>query len=363
MLVGVLLGQCLLAAESKSQKTEKSLKQINSEIQSLNEKDIKLDRKVSKLQRKLRNSDKELSRAGRSAQKSRKLLDQQQAKLDQLQKEKEETLRSIDDQKRSIREINTSLQKIQIGLKNHPLDSSSIGERQRLEYWLKHLNDENRSLLSRLAASNQQLSETESQLEQEISGLEETKKKHESRLAELKKLRSSQQAIVKSINKQKKKNSNKKEQLVKDQARLKTLLEKLKFAERHPEFVQEGKVAFHKLKGKLPWPIKGTIKKSRFSNGVSLQAKAGTKVRAITHGRVVFADWMKGFGLLVVVDHGDGYMSLYGQTETLYTNVGDWVEPGTLIASSGQSRGETPSGIYFEIRKKTKALNPLKWCK
>jgi septal ring factor EnvC (AmiA/AmiB activator) len=85
-------------------------------------------------------------------------------------------------------------------------------------------------------------------------------------------------------------------------------------------------------------------------------------VRAIWHGRVAFADWLRGFGLLLIIDHGGGYMSLYGHNQSLYKEVGDWVQVGELIATVGDSGGNTEPGLYFEIRYKGTPQDPTNWC-
>ena len=127
---------------------------------------------------------------------------------------------------------------------------------------------------------------------------------------------------------------------------------------------------FSDLKGRLTWPIAGSLLHDFGQpraggglkwNGVVLAAPRGREIRAIYHGRVIFADWLAGMGLLVIVDHGGGYMSLYGYNETTLKIVGDWVAPGDVIATVGDSGGQDRSGLYFEIRQGTKTLNPRSW--
>lgn len=123
-------------------------------------------------------------------------------------------------------------------------------------------------------------------------------------------------------------------------------------------------------KGQLTWPVAGSLlhdfgqpragAKVRW-NGVVLGAPRGREVRSVYHGRVVFADWLAGMGLLVIVDHGDGYMSLYGYNETILKDAGDWVAPGDVLATVGDSGGRAQTGLYFEIRRQTRPLNPRLW--
>jgi septal ring factor EnvC (AmiA/AmiB activator) len=103
--------------------------------------------------------------------------------------------------------------------------------------------------------------------------------------------------------------------------------------------------------GKLTW------------DGVLIAAPEGREVRAIHHGRVAFADWLRGFGLLLIIDHGDGFMSLYGHNQSLFKETGEWVEPGEVVAQVGSSGGRTRSGIYFGIRHNGEPQNPQQWCR
>ncbi len=129
---------------------------------------------------------------------------------------------------------------------------------------------------------------------------------------------------------------------------------------------------FSKRRGRLKWPVKGSVKrlfgKSRKAaklkwNGVLISSTEGKDVKAISHGRVAYADWLRGYGMLVIIDHGDGYMTLYGYNQALYKETGDWVEEGEVIAAVGRSGGQLKSGLYFEVRVKGLPSNPVKWCK
>lgn len=128
---------------------------------------------------------------------------------------------------------------------------------------------------------------------------------------------------------------------------------------------------FASLKGSLPWPTEGHIG-SRFGSarsgklkwqGIIFESEAGKDVRSIYEGRVVFADWLRGFGMLIIIDHGGGYMSLYGYNQNLYQSVGDKVKMGEVIASTGNSGGRSTSGLYFEIRHNGHPTNPETWCR
>jgi septal ring factor EnvC (AmiA/AmiB activator) len=137
-------------------------------------------------------------------------------------------------------------------------------------------------------------------------------------------------------------------------------------------FPVDGDQPFSRLKGKLAWPVPGRLA-GEFGQpreggtvkwtGVLIEASQGAPVRAIYRGRVAFADWLPGLGLLLVLDHGDGYMSLYGHNQALLKEPGDWVSPGETIAQVGDTGGQARPALYFEIRAKGEPQNPHDWIK
>ncbi len=127
---------------------------------------------------------------------------------------------------------------------------------------------------------------------------------------------------------------------------------------------------FAALKGQMPWPLQGKAS-NRFGSrrstgkqrwqGLTIPAQEGGSVTAIHHGRVVFADWFRGSGLLLIIDHGDGYMSLYAHNQALLRDVGEWVSAGAAISTAGNSGGRQQAALYFEIRHNGKPINPAHW--
>lgn len=132
-----------------------------------------------------------------------------------------------------------------------------------------------------------------------------------------------------------------------------------------PERQKVKGVGFARQKGRLPSPIAARITENYTTQrpGLFFKAKEGTDVKAIAQGRVVFADWMRGFGNLVIVDHGDAYMTVYASNESVYKKVGDTVKQGETISAAGVSGGRSQAGLYFEIRHRGKPINPRQWLK
>lgn len=157
------------------------------------------------------------------------------------------------------------------------------------------------------------------------------------------------------------------DRLREEQAGLEKLVRDLRRAlERFPV---DSKAAFGKLRGKLAWPVAGKLV-AKFGatragaikwDGVMIAAERGAPVRSIASGRIAYADWLPGLGLLVIVDHGDRYLSLYGHNDQLYKAVGEQVAPGETIAAAGDSGGRSRPELYFEIRRNGKPVDPAPW--
>ena len=138
------------------------------------------------------------------------------------------------------------------------------------------------------------------------------------------------------------------------------------------DFPTDPSQSFDRMRGKLPWPVLGRVS-ARYQaprensggvrwNGVMIETERGAKVRAPFFGRVVYADWLQGLGLLMIVGHSGGYMTLYGHAEVLYKSVGDKVAPGDVIAGLSDTEGVKPQ-LYFEIREGRKTVDPKLWLK
>ena len=223
--------------------------------------------------------------------------------------------------------------------------------------------------LTDLQTVEQKIKRKKAKLEQ--NRLEQSREKNQ-----LEKNRGQRSEVLAKLNQQMQAKGKRLSLMLEDQRRLQRLLNRL--ADEPADFTpsllteQGERKAFAQLRGKLAWPSRGRLT-NRYGGrrkvgkikwqGVMIKAPEGTDVSAISHGRVAFSDWLRGFGLLTIIDHGDGYMSLYGGNQSLYKEVGDWVEAGEVIASVGNSGGNKNTALYFEIRYKGKPTNPLKWCR
>lgn len=184
-------------------------------------------------------------------------------------------------------------------------------------------------------------------------------------------LQSERRAILYRIDQDLNDKTQRLENLAADEQRLSELLRRLpaELADIPADINVKG--AFAKSKGKLPWPINGRVSAAYGAprgagnlrwQGVLLNAEEGAEVRAIWRGQVIFTGWLNGYGMMVIIDHGDGYMSLYAHNQSVIKEVGDWTEANEVIATVGDSGGQRQSGLYFEIRHNGKPDNPVQWC-
>ena len=232
-----------------------------------------------------------------------------------------------------------------------------------------------RARAAQIAAINSHIAELET-LDAQVAGeearlaaLEEQRKDELSRLQTARERRG--RALV-SLEAESKNRARELERLKDQQGGLEKLVRELRRAlERIDKFPTDSKDAFAKLRGKLAWPVAGKVLASYGQtraggvkwDGVLLGGAQGSAVRAVYHGRVIYADWLSGLGLLTIIDHGDGYLSLYGHNERLYKEVGERVTAGDTIATVGDSGGRSTPALYFEIRRAGRPVDPRPWFK
>ncbi len=213
----------------------------------------------------------------------------------------------------------------------------------------------------------QRIAELQSELAVEDAKLAELESRQKAQLATLEAARERRTHVLASLEAQSHTRAQNLERLKSEQAGLEKLLRELRAA--MARFPVEGNDAFTRLRGKLSWPVTGQLV-ARFGDaraggvrwdGVLVATERGTPVKAVCAGRVIYADWLPGLGLLAIVDHGDGYLSLYGHNDKLFKAVGEAVAAGDTLAAAGDSGGSSRPELYFEIRKGGKPVDPRPW--
>ena len=206
----------------------------------------------------------------------------------------------------------------------------------------------------------------------QTSKLESLNTTHKSKLDKFNKYRGDRLKFITEINKHIDRQGVELLLLKENEHELVKLLNKLNVHKKNKTDTLKKGFSFSSKKGELIWPINGKLlkkygeKKKKTGlkwRGVLIESAQGSHVSAVSQGKIVFADWFRNFGLLIIIDHENDYLSLYGHNQRLLKSIGDFVQTGEKIATVGDSGGQKNSALYFEIRKGKKTLNPSLWCK
>ena len=203
------------------------------------------------------------------------------------------------------------------------------------------------------------------------SALVQATQQRKATLADLEQTRRARRALIARLDRDIASKHNRAERLERDAHRLSKLIDSVNqdLADVPSNLLDD--VDFGKMRGRLPWPIAGHLVNRYGSSraggdltweAVRIAAPTGTAIHAIAYGRVAYAGWLPYYGLVLMIDHGAGYLTVYGHNETIYKQVGDWVRPGDLVATVGASGGQKKPMLYFQIPSKGQPLNPERWC-
>ena len=243
-------------------------------------------------------------------------------------------------------------------------DPATLG---RLMAYYRYLSDYRADNIADVMEEIRTLAELRSRIEAEEARLTRLSEKRYTELSQLNTSQEERQVLLKSLKDKIANEGQEVERLAAQEQDLTRLIAELTSI--LSDYPISSEAPFSQHKGKLTWPVAGTLihdfGQPRVGgdikwNCVVLAAPRGREVRAVYHGRIAFADWLAGMGLLVIVDHGESYMSLYGYNETLLKKTGDWVAPGDVIATVGDSGGQQRSSVYFELRRGRETVDPRK---
>lgn len=351
------------ASQQRLQQIRDNISEIKQNLGSDKNKQQQQQQQLSKL-------EKEIAYLSLSQKKTKHKLKLQQKELQQLSNEINTLHKKLDQQQHNLsQQIRTAY---------------SAGQKQQLKLLLNQTNPAaaGRNLIyynyfsrARISAVDQtqnnihKLNDSELRLQKSGDNLKKLKQQQQQQQTNLKQHQSQRKNLLSKLNSEINSKQHRLEQLQEDEKALGKLLQNL------PTQNQDRKIRLsnlNKLKGKLKWPTKGKIK-NRFGSsrnqgqlkwqGITISGIAGQEIHSIAPGRVIFADWIRGYGLMLIIDHGNGYMSLYGHNQSLYKDVGDTISSNESIATLGNSGGNTSAGLYFEMRHKGKPINPATWCR
>jgi septal ring factor EnvC (AmiA/AmiB activator) len=229
----------------------------------------------------------------------------------------------------------------------------------------------NRAQVSKIAGLREALTALDSMqqsIDQELSQLEMVQTEQRAVMDQLDQQRKQRRTLLAELDERIDDEESRLRELERNQQDLETLLERLTDVLADIPADLGKHLGVERQKGRIPMPVKGPV---RYAFGQSrggglhwqgwlIAAPAGSEVSTVAYGRVAFADWLRGYGLLIIIDHGEGFMSLYGHNESLLYEAGDWVEPGEIISVTGVRTGND-QGLYFELRKDGKSVDPAAW--
>jgi septal ring factor EnvC (AmiA/AmiB activator) len=367
-----LLWLPLAAAQTDEEQYQAKLSELQATIKELKTELEKVKSSRDNLENNLQGTEVNIGKLHQKIERLKGELASQKKQLTQLKHQRSELQQQQKQQQHHIAEhINAAHrlgQQSQLKLLLNQQHPDQVA--RTLKYYEYFLEARSEKIDAYLAVISE-LDTIEPRIQAKTEQLENSKRKLESQHQQL---RLRQKDRLETLSKLKQSISNKDQQLKKlarDKQQLEKLLEEVTAAIANLNLSSDGE-PFAKRKGKMKLPTKGKIT-NRFGGtrqagkltweGLEIKASAGSSVNAIHHGRVVFSDYLRGHGLLIIVDHGDSYMSLYANNQTLLKDIGDWVSSGEEIARVGNSGGKASNGLYFEIRRQGKPVNPTLWCR
>ena len=362
-----------LIAKQSSHENEIKLKNIQNRMNDVNKNISNAKIKAKKFEKDIRKNEKLAVELFMQLENTRSEILKGNNTILKLKEEEEENKNIIKKEKMRLR---TQIRNIyQIGKYNHIkllLNQDDLTQINRVIAYHDYDNYARSNRIKNLNDNLTRIKILEKEINDENNNLEILNNKYQYELNNFNEIRKKRLNSIVEI-KNYIKNQNIELLLLKENERdLARLLNKIKLNNKNITNYNENNISFIQKKGKLVWPVKGKLLKKYGVQkkitglkwqGVLIGANHGSKVHAISDGKVVFADWFKNYGLLVIIDHNNDYLSLYGHNQQLLKVAGDSVKAREIIASVGDSGGQNNPALYFEIRKGKKTLNPSQWCK
>ena len=365
-LLFVLLVTCCTLAQSQQQADLDSIQQ------QIKNKQAKINQQLAsaqKMQENLKSIELQIAKSASQLNKTSSSLESNQKQQLVLQRKQKGYLRSLNQQKSVLaKQFRSAYITGNYDFAKMLLNQEDAAKFERTITYYQYLNKARKSqidnfkvLVKDLQSVNAQLIDNQSELKQlEAKQLEQQQTLEKSQTQRKETLVAMQTAI-----------KSEEAKVAQLQINEKNLLEALKRAQQQADQQDRKLEGLNAYKGRLLMPAEGNLRKmfGRFRQGqikwkgVVIYGSAGDQVKAIHHAKVLYSDWLRGFGLVTVLDHGDGFMSLYGHNQALLKQAGEVVQAGEAIALLGQSGGQSRPNLYFEIRHKGKPINPVRWLK
>jgi len=356
-------GQVLSAAE----KSPHDLSSIKKEIAAVQSEISHDENNLNTLNTQLKTSEKNISSSTLKITQLSKKIEAQESQLVPLKAKKNGYDAKIQEQQNTLEQLvaaNYNLQRQ--GRLGIYFSGQSADQTERFLKYYQALDTTVINHINKIRETILQLNKVMVSISSTTTKLQRSLSDYKNKVIEIKKAQANRQTAISSIHNTLNTHRKVLDQLLLDRKQLTTLVTHLATTE------QLSHLSFSKQKGQLQWPAQGAIKylflepmanESVRWQGDLIEAKEGTPVHTIYSGKVIYADWLRGYGLLIIVDHGSHYLSLYARNDTLNHKVGDYVETGETIGTIGQSGGFQDPALYFEMRHNAQAINPRDWFK
>ena len=388
------LGMALLlvlpvgAQAQSSRETARKLENVNRELKSVAAERRKLEGQRGEASRELRSADEAVGRSNRALRETERALAAEQQALDALQQRRDALQAGMAGKRAELAALLRAAYRVggQAPLKVL-LAQDRVADAQRALAYHGYLQRDRVARIQALTAELQQVDALQQQIQVRRDRLAATRRQQGAQVAELEQSRRQRAALVAKLDARYDARAAREKALGRDARALQRLLEQLRAAAAKAEAARRAAASRPKPPtpgtplrkavasgpalqvGGLGWPVAGSLLAAyggklpdgRASEGVLIGAVAGTTVKAVADGQVVFAEWMNGYGLILIVDHGNGYMSLYAHNDALLRDAGDAVKRGDPVATVGNSGGQGPAALYFELRRNGKPVDPKGW--
>lgn len=359
-------------ADSRVQQNAEQLEKLRSRIQSL-EQTLEKDRgRRDRLRNQLEDSERRYTELGATLGGLRQKIAEQSARRRKTEQQRREAEALMQRHKQALaRQVRASYIIGQRGQSKLALNQDHGQRLSRVMTYYDYLNRARARRIETILDQVQALEALSAKLRKETAELDLTRSRHEGTLAALEALRAERQEMVRSLRERITGEEEELQQLQADEKQLTRLMRELRKTVADLPGAAPGARPFAKLRGKLPWPLRGKLlaqygepKSGRLKwNGLWIAAPEGASVKAVAPGRVAYVGWMHRYGLIAVLEHEGGYYSLYGHNQSVAISVGDQVQPGDVISTVGATGGHEKNGLYFELRKGTDPVNPKPWLK
>ena len=361
-----------LAQPADAEKARAELKQTEQEIARLKKLLGSLKQEVSGLEKELETSESEIGRLRRESTDMEQQIREGESRLQDLQQQAEALQVALEVQQEQIaRQVRAAYMAGRQDYLKMVLNQDDPSRVARMLRYYGYVSRARVEEIERYTDTIEQIRDASAQIASQQTALQQDRQALAARQQELESERENRAKVLAGLRGRSQSQQQQISQRATERAELAALIKKLDEAITSIP-APAGSLPFAQAKGRLPLPVNGKIQ-ARFGSqrgadsrlkwdGLLISAREGTQVHAVHGGRVVFADWLRGSGLLRSLDHGNGYLSLYGHNQSLLRDVGSWVQPGEAVATVGNSGGMGEAALYFSIRHRGQALDPAAWC-